>query len=204
MENLFFLLIVFVIIVSNVLSIRKRMRDRQAGAPPGSQEKEQTPQAGWRKSVEKLLEQMREEFEPLPPGKPSEHERAPKERKPPEIAEKADRGYTGRPPGWKDVKRKTERSYSMEGRESLLERQSRDKEVIKRQAAVTRKDSEAIRGDAIGIPKRKPHLMQTPAQEFSSRAGNTYSVAQLQTAVIWSEILGHPVALRKGRREPWL
>lgn len=200
MENLFFLLIVVIIIVSNVLSIRKRMRDQQAGAP---EQKKQKPQTGWRKSVENLLEQLKEEFEPLS-DQAADRERAPQEMRKTSYEEKdISRQPSERSPHWQERKRKIERSYSMEGKESLLDRQSRDKDIIKRQAAVTRKDSEAIRGDA-AVSERKPRVAGTPAEGFSSRPGYTYSVAQLQRAVIWSEILGHPVALRKGRRETWL
>lgn len=197
MENLFFLLIVAIIIISNVLSIRKRIRDQQAGAPD---QKKQKPQTGWRKSVENLLEQLKEEFEPLS-DQAADRERAASSQ-PSERADTSPRP-TERSPRWQERKRETERSYSMEGKESLLDRQSRDKDIIKRQAAVTRKDSEAIRGDAAPL-ERKPLVAGTPAQGFSSRPGHTYSVAQLQKAVIWSEILGHPVALRKERRETWL
>ena len=204
MENLFFLVIVLIIIVSNVINIRRRVRGQQTPGP--EDKKKQASQSGWKKSLENLMEQLKEEFEPLS-DKPAGRERVSKEpgRSRDIIEEEVILPKASeRSPGWQGRERVIERSYSMEGRESALDRQSRDKSQYQRRAAVERKDSEAIRGDATVFPERKPGVAQTPAQAFSSRSGSTYSIAQLQTAVIWSEILGHPVALRKGRRDTWL
>ena len=204
MENLFFLLVLLIIIVTNVLNIKKKMKKQQPGAPetqPGQAKQER--QGGWRQSVEELLEYLKDELEPASDKESAGHGRKPG-RPRDVLPEETEYAHSKAP-----ELRGTERAYNMaQGRESLIEKQARDEGVSRRRVAVSRKESEAIRGDvALGTPSmgKTAPAAPTPAQEFSATPGSAYSVAQLQRAVIWSEVLGHPVALRKkARGETWL
>ncbi len=194
MENLFFLLVVLVIIVTNVINIRKRLKKQQSGQAE-AQEDEKQALTGWRKSVGKFLEQVREEFEPIPDD-PSAGRR-------PGGDEEIFYGEMAEKPNKMDARRPSEgEAASPSGRSYRMGETKRAAAAWQRPAGrpiETKKPPEyaaeagekAISGDL-------------PARAFSSKTGDAYSVAQLQRAVIWSEILGAPVSLRKGGQEPWL
>lgn len=204
MENLFFLLVVLVIIVSNVINIRKRLKKQQSGQAEQQKDKKQAL-TGWRKSVEKFLEQVKEEFEPIPDD--------PAAGRRPGSDEDMFYGGNGEKPHKMDVQRP---SQGKEERKSAW--RSRMEESKKAVSKSTGKDADASwqrkTGMPIGIQEEAPENTDgrggtsfsgdLPARAFSAKTGEAYSVAQLQTAVIWSEILGAPVSLRKGGQEPWL
>ncbi len=195
MDNLFFLLIVLVIIISNVVSIRKRLKKQQSAKADENRRDEKQKQGGWRNSVEVFLEQLKEKFEPIPDAPPGAGRR-PKEAKDGFYEEAEKQPDT-------PVK-KEDRGYRIEqGRKTLLEGLGSDADASRQKYADKRK---AIQDAAKAADiKRKNALPEaSPAGEFSAMAGDAYSVAQLQRAVIWSEILGSPVALRKGGQEPWV
>lgn len=205
MENLFFLLIFLIIIISNVVSIRKRMKKQQeqeneaaarpGGAPAGSSQKDRKPEAGWRRSLEKFFEQLKDELEPASdgptgrgrgiriPDEPLLEERAEKSR------EKTSDAKAGKRTGaWGEKRTAMER---LGGEERASDRFGDANRQIREAAAPTSPEKDVPEKGAM-------------AREFSIETGRSYSVAQLQKAVIWSEILGTPVSLRKGGGEPWL
>ena len=205
MENLFFLLIFLIIIVSNVVSIRKRMKQQQAqekeqaarpaAAQPDAAKKEQKPETGWRRSLEDFLGQLKEELEPAT-EEPTGYGRGARIPDDPLIEERAGKPREKRPDTgkgkWTEAR---EEGRTDTGRRSMEEwasgRYGDTNREIRESAARASREKEAPEKGAM-------------AQEFSVGSGRSYSVAQLQKAVIWSEILSTPVSLRKEGGEPWL
>ncbi len=206
MENLFFLVVVLIIVVSNVLNIRKRLRKqqeearRQAEGPPPQKVDEPHPQqVGWRETVQKLFEQLKEELEPVS----EDSQKAPGRRRSPD-------GPVYETPAEQTVKSAPEKAARVGSAETAY------RAAEERRAAKKRRDPEASVGRhyagagkamaAADMDVRRDS--KTPAAAKNARgksawAGDAYSVAHLQKAVIWSEILGHPVSLRKEGQEPW-
>lgn len=189
MENLFFLIVVLVIIITNVISIRNRMKKQQSGESDEARPGEKQDRAGWRNSVEKFLEQMREELEPAPED-PTGYR--PRSRDQEAVLPEKREEQPARTAGREQRVEKDKKTY--------MESLGKDAETAGKRYADKRKE---IGQDAIGAPaiEKKSAPASLPAREFSAVTGDTYSVAQLQKAVIWSEILGSPVALRKEGRE---
>ncbi len=205
MENLFFLLIFLIIIVSNVVSIRKRMKKQQeqekeaasrpAAAPAGSVKKDQNPEAGWRRSLENFLGQLKEELEPVT-EEPTGYGRRTRVPDEPLLEER-----TGKAREKKPDTRADKRTEAREVRHTAMERRSMEEKTSGRYGDANREIREAA---APPSPKKDVPEKGALAREFSLETGRSYSVAQLQKAVIWSEILGTPVSLRKEGGEPWL
>ncbi|MFO8113540.1 MAG: hypothetical protein R6T92_13630 [Desulfosalsimonadaceae bacterium] len=203
MENLFFLLVVLVIIVSNVINIRKRLRKQQSGQSEAQGDEKQAL-TGWRKSVEKFLEQVREEFEPIPDD--------PSAGRPPggdeenfygEMAEKPNK-MDARRPSEGEAARPSGRGYRMgETKRAVSKGVGKDENDSWQKPAGSPIETQRA-PEYAAEPGEKTFPGDLPARAFSSVTGDAYSVAQLQRAVIWSEILGAPVSLRKGGQEPWL
>ena len=206
MENLFFLLIFLIIIVSNVVSIRKRMKKQQeqeneaaarpAAAPAGSVKKDQNPEAGWRRSLENFLGQLKEELEPVT-EEPSGYGRRTRIPDEPLFEERAGKAREKRP----DTGGGGKRTEAREERRTAMERLSGEERVSSRFSEANREIREAADQPS---PKKDEPEKGAMAREFSVETGRSYSVAQLQKAVIWSEVLGTPVSLRKEGGEPWL
>ena len=205
MENLFFLVVVLIIVVSNVLNIRKRLRkqqeeaQRQAEGPPQKVDEPHSQQIGWRETVQKLFEQLKEELEPVS----EDSQKAPRRRRIPDEP-------VYETPAAQPVKSAPEKTARIGSAETAY------LAAEERRAATKRRDPEASAGRlyagagkamaAANMDVRRDS--KTPATEGNVREksawiGDAYSVAHLQRAVIWSEILGHPVSLRKEGQEPW-
>ena len=203
MENLFFLVVVLIIIVSNVISIRKRIKTQQSG-----QKDEARPgEGGWKSTIEKVLSQLKEEFEPQA-GKSSGRERISGEPgegffeeaypEPEPLTRHAP--ASGTATGHR-MESKIDQAYRMkDGRERRTGGSQTAADSKEHRFAMAEKES---REAADAGPKETSSPEEKPAEEFARMPGYTYSVAQLQRAVIWSEILGSPVALQKERREVW-
>ncbi len=204
MENLFFLVVVLIIIVSNVVSIRKRIKAQQSGQAG----EKQAQTSGWKSSIEKMLNQLKEELDPES-GKPARREQG--SSAPGEILFEEAYEQPGAPAG----QASTAQAATGQRGESKLDQAYRMKETRHERAGTRGRQSDAqAQRVAMAEKTRKAETAaddrqkaavpeETPAEEFAHLSADTYSVAQLQRAVIWSEILGPPVALQKGRREVW-
>ncbi len=204
MENLFFLLIFLIIIISNVVSIRRRMKQQQqekehsarpAAAQPGAARKEQNSETGWRRSLEDFLGQLKEEFEPAT-EESTGYGRGARIPDDPLIEERDGKPREKRP----DTGRGTRTAAREEGRTDM-ERRRMEERAAGRYGDTDREIRDSA---ARPSPKKEAPEKGAIAQAFSVGNGRSYSVAQLQKAVIWSEVLGTPVSLRKEGGEPWL
>lgn len=205
MENLFFLLIFLIIIVSNVVSIRKRMKKQQeqekeaaarpASVPAESAKADHKQEAGWRRSLENFLGQLKEELEPVT-EEPTGYGRRTRIPDEPLFEERAGKAREKKPDtgGGK-------RTEAREERRTAMESLSGKERASNRFGEANREIREA---PAQPSPKKEAPEKGAMAREFSVETGRSYSVAQLQKAVIWSEILGTPISLRKEGGEPWL
>lgn len=210
MENLFFLVVVLIIIVSNVVSIRKRIKTQQSGRAG----EKQAQASGWKASIEKMLNQLKEELDPES-GKPARREQ--RSSAPGEILFEEAYEQPGAPAGQAPAGQASTGQASIRQRgESKIDRAYRMKEAREDRVGTRERQSDAQAQHRVAMAEKTPEAAtaddsrqkaavpeETPAEEFAHLSADTYSVAQLQRAVIWSEILGPPVALQKERREVW-
>lgn len=213
MENLVFLLIVLIVIVSNVINIRKRMKAQQQ---KGEQQSSPTPErprekSGWRESAEKFFEQLKEEIEPASPERSGERSgehfgksRADRLGQTRRERVDQDRGF-GDPeasPGEARTRMSAGEPSGTKDREAVAEARGEASEPAGQGYVHQRHALQKDEGASVAR-KKKADGKVLPAHEFARKSGKGYSVAQMQKAVIWSEILGPPIALRKEERTSW-
>ncbi len=207
MENLFFLIVLAIIIITNVANIRKKMKS--AGDDSGAA-------GGWAKNLKKMLNDIKAEMEKTAGQTPSKPRRSsgwedliggggqePSETwREPESTEKQPEARTlmetKAPP-----RIETKAPPGIEkGRRTHLESLQKRGETPEARLADKRKESSGVISRQY-YPKL-PKMPDAPLASPLHRKRCAYSIAELQNAVIWYEILGKPVSLRQPDREPWL
>lgn len=202
MENLFFLVVLLIVIIANVINLKKRTK----GEPSGGIAAENPASSGYsgalgslKTSVEKFLEQIKGEFDTSSDGlsdrvrrSPGDEDLVPGQPEPARrkhgLPKQAETRQDKRSPGLRRG-RETTRDPSME------RRADKAPPLISRPGAA-KYDVEKPLRDKLDSNKREDSDAK-PAADLSVFRKGVHSVSQLQRAVVWSEVLGPPVALRK-------
>jgi len=202
MENLFFLVVLLIVIIANVINLKKRTKR----GPSGGIAAENPASSGYsgalgslKTSVEQFLEQIKGEFgtssdglsdrvrrspgdEDLVPGQPEPARR--KQGLPKQAETRQDKRSPGLPKGRENI------------RDPFMERRAEKTPPLIARPGAAKNDIEKQIKDRLDTNKRDV-LDVKPAADLSVFRKGVYSVSQLQRAVVWSEVLGPPVALRK-------
>lgn len=188
MENLVFFVILLIVIVANVINLKKRAKGMPGdGIPAGN------PASGDYSGAGASWEEI--ELSPYPDGPPGDALYS-GQAEPARLEEgmltqkekRQERRFTGLREG-------------REGnRDQLIERRVKEALPSVSRQATARHDAKKPIKDESEAQKRGGPETKDAADPSVFRIGD-YSVAELQRAVMWSEVLGPPVALRKGHGE---
>ncbi|MGM0453948.1 MAG: hypothetical protein ACQERN_12350 [Thermodesulfobacteriota bacterium] len=223
METLFFLIVLAIIIVSNIVNIKKRLKDASPGESSGGKKEGKS-------GIKGVIAQIKSELEQATAEPAGQRQRSSGwEDLIPEYG--ADQGRTEAEPADKasaETRQPTDREEGGKTRMESLKHQGKTPEArmdradradradlgqradrVQRQTPEKKNRPEEPERQApvAAEPQSRRPRGEKPAPVYGMTGGGrrrVYSAKQLQQAVVWSEILGRPVGLRGQDQDVWM
>lgn len=220
MENLFFLLVLAIIIIANIVRIQKKIKEESAGESASGQPGQSPGIKDVVARIKSELEQASEQpvgdkgqstgWEAVVPGygdgrQPGQAETAGTEPAEDRKAEKSDDEQkipVREKSGQTRMDSLKQRGQTPEAR---MDRANGEKAVKKKAAENPRRQTSVVtQTRPMGAAETAASIYGSPARRRGRRLRRWHSAGQLRNAVVWSEILGRPVGLRKQGEQIWM
>lgn len=223
METLFFLVVLAIIIVSNIVNIKKRLKDASSGEPSGGQKEGKSGVKDVIARIKSELEQATAEpagerqrssgWEGLISGygaEPRPAEAEPAEKASADTVQKAQSAEKRQPEARKKSGKTLMESLKHQGKtpEARMDRADRADRADRQTPEKKIRPEELQRQvPAAAEPQSRRPGGEKPAPVYGMTGRGrrrVYSAKQLRQAVVWSEILGRPIGLRGQDPHVWM